>query len=667
MFVQKRNDATGKLELVQIGVDDSDGDSGMDDCLRALLSSSSYLDMLNDTRRNRAYRMAIERAVKPGDTIFDIGTGTGLLAMLAAKALGTGDGKVIAFELFPPMARFARTIVKANLLEEKILIQAKRSSDADDKDQDLADLVITEIFDSELLGEGLLPTMRHATKHLMKPGCQVIPHMAIIKCQLVQSDVISKWKGGRGCGNFEKFHECHVNALWPNHIQPLSDPFDAFTFYLGNPPGENGKMDVQVQISSSGSVDAVLLWWELYFDPEKDICLSTEPAWIDCQKVDPLENVPQGWRDHWKQCWAPVTLKPSKAGDIVTVSIRHDEISIQVAVNSQRGIDPGNLNSCGLSTLHRSDRLWAIRDATFQESHKKGLELMFGSLGQDLEGEIRCLCFSEGTHLLDMVASAMPRGRITSVQETIPGMKMARKYSKSVQSRIQIDTAIHTEETSKLVHSQVDCVIAEPFFLSRRGELPWRHFLLFARRCRELHTHGNSTLKVQPSGARIMCCLASLPEYRQSRQPLSSVEGLDLSLVSNALGAASVARAGCPLELLPRSVWNCGEGYAEVSPRTALCQISILGSEFRLERSVTSIPITGNSEACDALIVWMDVMLDDEGSIVVSGGPNTDGSPHHTVQGVALLPRPSQGYQSHQVKLCIEPSPDFCDFLFTLA
>lgn len=31
-----------------------------------------------------------------------------------------------------------------------------------------ADVIVTEIFDSELIGEGILPTMRHAVKHLLQ-------------------------------------------------------------------------------------------------------------------------------------------------------------------------------------------------------------------------------------------------------------------------------------------------------------------------------------------------------------------------------------------------------------------------------------------------------------------------------------------------------------------
>jgi predicted RNA methylase len=43
--------------------------------------------------------------------------------------------------------------------------------DASTAEADIAgkvDVIVTEIFDSELLGEGILPTMRHAVRHLLK-------------------------------------------------------------------------------------------------------------------------------------------------------------------------------------------------------------------------------------------------------------------------------------------------------------------------------------------------------------------------------------------------------------------------------------------------------------------------------------------------------------------
>ena len=42
--------------------------------------------MVSDRPRTDAFAAAIREVVKPGDVVLDVGTGTGILAMLAAKA-----------------------------------------------------------------------------------------------------------------------------------------------------------------------------------------------------------------------------------------------------------------------------------------------------------------------------------------------------------------------------------------------------------------------------------------------------------------------------------------------------------------------------------------------------------------------------------------------------
>src|SRR5687767_7106476 len=70
-----------------------------------------HRSMLADAPRNDFYARAIRETVRPGDVVLDIGTGSGLLAMLAAQA---GAARVVACEANPALAATAREIVKRN-------------------------------------------------------------------------------------------------------------------------------------------------------------------------------------------------------------------------------------------------------------------------------------------------------------------------------------------------------------------------------------------------------------------------------------------------------------------------------------------------------------------------------------------------------------------------
>ena len=56
-----------------------------------LVAASSYLDMLTDERRNRAYRLALEAVVRPGNTVLDIGeVASPFTGMHSCPSEGTG-------------------------------------------------------------------------------------------------------------------------------------------------------------------------------------------------------------------------------------------------------------------------------------------------------------------------------------------------------------------------------------------------------------------------------------------------------------------------------------------------------------------------------------------------------------------------------------------------
>jgi type II protein arginine methyltransferase len=140
--------------------------------------------MLRDAARNAAYRTAIEAAA-PGRVVLDIGTGSGLLAMIAARA---GAARVIACEANPLVAEAARRIIAANGLAEVITIHACHSSALKRSaiGEAGADLVMSEIFSANLVGEGVLNALDHARAELTAPGALFLPEAASLRVALAE-------------------------------------------------------------------------------------------------------------------------------------------------------------------------------------------------------------------------------------------------------------------------------------------------------------------------------------------------------------------------------------------------------------------------------------------------------------------------------------------------
>lgn len=133
-----------------------------------------HVPMMNDSHRNNAYYAALSAAITPDTHVLEIGTGSGLLAMMAAKL---GAGQVTTCEAVAEIAETARAIVEANNLTPLVTVVAKMSNkleigvDLDDR----ADLLVSEILSSEFLGEGVLSSIEDAKRRLLKPGARIIP------------------------------------------------------------------------------------------------------------------------------------------------------------------------------------------------------------------------------------------------------------------------------------------------------------------------------------------------------------------------------------------------------------------------------------------------------------------------------------------------------------
>src|SRR3954447_26444753 len=125
--------------------------------------------MLADEPRTDSFRRAIAEVVRAGDVVVDLGTGTGILAMFAAKA---GAERVYAIEQ-GPVGLLARELIAANGLADRVTVVPGISYDVALPER--ADVLISETLWNFGLGEGMLGFVADARDRFLKPGARVIP------------------------------------------------------------------------------------------------------------------------------------------------------------------------------------------------------------------------------------------------------------------------------------------------------------------------------------------------------------------------------------------------------------------------------------------------------------------------------------------------------------
>jgi type II protein arginine methyltransferase len=139
--------------------------------------------MLRDEMRITAYDAALRRAVTPASRVLEIGTGSGILAMMAARA---GAAAVVTCEMTPAIAHKAAEIVGQNGYGDRVHVIAKHSHKLDAV-TDLggrADILVSEIIGNSLINESVLPAHEHAVRHLLKPEGRVIPARGAVRVAL---------------------------------------------------------------------------------------------------------------------------------------------------------------------------------------------------------------------------------------------------------------------------------------------------------------------------------------------------------------------------------------------------------------------------------------------------------------------------------------------------
>jgi tetratricopeptide (TPR) repeat protein len=260
--------------------------------------------MMNDRLRNEAYDLAIGRQVQQHLTrgaaplVLDIGAGSGLLSMMAARA---GAAEVISCEMVNPVADKAKEIISRNGYSERITLHAMKSTSllVGKELPRRADILVTEIFDVGLLGEFVLPALAHARKNLLVDGATIIPGRAKIWMMPIESNEILevfRVDNRNSCGfdleAFNQFGKAGYEQLAIRRYAyaTLAEPVAVFDFDFAQDIPDRTVM-LEMESTRSGFVHAWVFWFTLYLDDQTQFDtgpFSSDTCWAQAVQVEPL-------------------------------------------------------------------------------------------------------------------------------------------------------------------------------------------------------------------------------------------------------------------------------------------------------------------------------------------------------------------------------------------
>uniref|UniRef100_A0A0D9X216 Probable protein arginine N-methyltransferase 3 n=1 Tax=Leersia perrieri TaxID=77586 RepID=A0A0D9X216_9ORYZ len=154
-----------------------------------------HREMLGDKVRTEAYRDALlcNPSLMNGATVLDVGCGTGILSLFAAKA---GASRVIAVDGSAKMVSVATQVAKNNgfLYDENMEMEQKRDTQvisvvhtkAEELNHKIQvpsnrfDVLVSEWMGYCLLYESMLSSVLYARDHFLKPGGAILPDTATI-------------------------------------------------------------------------------------------------------------------------------------------------------------------------------------------------------------------------------------------------------------------------------------------------------------------------------------------------------------------------------------------------------------------------------------------------------------------------------------------------------